>query len=190
MLKALLLSAALLAVPVVAQAEDDPYPLLGASVDAGVPSGIGVSVLARPLPFLRAHGGLGTNGASLGLHVGASLIPVQWIVSPALTLEAGHFFEGEFSGFAGALGFAPEWGDASDIRFGYTYTSALLGLEVGSQRHFNFFLRGGLTYLHMPVDGITEALEGSQKDMRFEAEPATFSGVFPAFEAGIQIFVY
>src|SRR5437868_1167806 len=62
-------------------------PLLGVMVDAGVPDGANASLVFRPLSWLRAHGGGGTNMIGMGVRVGATLLPFG--SGPSATFEAG-----------------------------------------------------------------------------------------------------
>src|SRR5688572_4319810 len=70
---------------------------LGASLELGFPDVIGVSLVARPLKWLRLNLGIGTNTAAVGVHGGITLVPLHRKVSPSLTVEGGRMFEGSSS---------------------------------------------------------------------------------------------
>ena len=122
--------------------------LLGLQVDGGVPDGGVVSAVVRPLKWIRADGGFAYNYLSTGVRGGLTLVPFHWGVVPTLRVEAGRFFKSDVSDkvarYASDL---PSYAQPMLKGFGYDYASALLGLEFGSQKHFVFFVRGGLSWL-------------------------------------------
>jgi hypothetical protein len=126
---------------------------VGLLVDAGVPTGAGVSGMFRPWRFLRVEGGLNWNYLSFGLRGGVTVIPFEWAVTPTLHLEGGHFFPGDASRFVNdpgpkiLLGHVPE-----------DYWSASLGLEIGSQQRFVFFLRAGLSWIRSEAQNVAQAI--------------------------------
>lgn len=169
--------------------EGDSHSLLGLSVDAGVPSGAGASLLVRPLPWLRLHGGVATNAASLGLRGGVSFTPFRSFVTPALTLGAGHFFEGDASGVAATVVVLPSYGDEMLRRVSYDYASAQLGLEFGSQDAFAFFVRGGLAWISSDLHGTGGQVGGSSERITFEASNPTVTATIPSAELGITFYL-
>src|SRR4051812_17568326 len=68
-------------------------PWLGLQIDAGVPDGAQASLVLRPWKALRFSVGGGYNLISKGVRGGVSLLPFGR--GPSLTVEAGHFFEGD-----------------------------------------------------------------------------------------------
>lgn len=68
----------------------------GLAFDVGSVEGGMLSGVYRWRPELRLRAGAGTNGASLGLRAGVDLFPSgeTW----SLSLEGGHFFEGDARG--------------------------------------------------------------------------------------------
>src|SRR5262245_56202837 len=75
-----------------------PLPLVGVMLDAGLPDGANASLVLRPVSWLRAHAGGGTNAISPGVRVGATLLPFG--SGPSATIEGGHYFEGNANGLA------------------------------------------------------------------------------------------
>lgn len=167
---------------------EEGLPLFGISLDAGVPSGLGVSAVVRPLPWLRVHGGGATNGAGFGIRGGIGLAPVQWFLTPTLNLQAGHFFEGDARGIASKFILLPDYGDEALKRLNYTYFNAHLGLEIGSQSGFAFFLRGGPSWIRSKVHGLEGALNRDADGISFTATDPTISGVIPSAELGFNYF--
>src|SRR3954471_19015778 len=73
-------------------------PLVGVMMDAGLPDGANAALVFRPLSWLRAHGGGGYNMISKGVRAGATLLPFG--SGPSVTLEGGHYFDGDANGLA------------------------------------------------------------------------------------------
>ena len=126
---------------------------VGLLVDAGVPTGAGVSGMFRPWRFLRLEGGVNWNYLSFGLRGGVTVIPFEWGVTPTLHLEGGHFFPADASRFANDPGPKILLGNVRD-----DYLSASLGLEFGSQQRFVFFLRAGLTWIRSEAQNVAQAI--------------------------------
>ncbi|MCA1827274.1 MAG: hypothetical protein LC689_10105 [Myxococcales bacterium] len=141
--------------------------LIGLGIDAGFPGGGGLSLLVRPLWWLRLNGGLAYNYVGLGYRGGISLAPCFCVVTPTLNLDAGHYVNGD-------------WNKVSNVtdpnahallsRVSYTFATAQLGLEFGSQRWFNFYLRGGLAYFETGFSGsdLTSLAQG-----KIASDPST-----------------
>lgn len=127
---------------------------LGLMFDLGTVDGGMLSLVYRPAPWLRVHGGGGTNGAAPGVRAGASLAPFRQR-GLALSLDAGHFFPGDingiFSAFAGA--------DYNDSRlledFDYNFVNLQAGWEV-ERSGLMFFVRGGMAFVwaQVPTRGL------------------------------------
>src|SRR3954470_18359444 len=69
-----------------------PPVALGLLADAGVPDGANAALVVAPAPWLRLHGGGGTNTVSAGFRGGFTVVPFG--VGPSLSMEAGHYREG------------------------------------------------------------------------------------------------
>jgi hypothetical protein len=161
--------------------------LLGAQLSAGFPQGFGAAVVVRPLPWLRAHAGFAHNILGPGIQGGVTLAPWQFAIVPTLTLEAGRFFQTDVSDdFSGTF---PDAFDPSLRRFGYDFYSAQLGLEVGSQRSFVFFLRGGLAWLRSGLDGVSGFRpEGS--DTIVDVADLRLRAVVPTVNLGLVFYIW
>jgi hypothetical protein len=191
-----------LAAPAVAQAPDDiaaadepqdapRLKQLGFVLETGLPNGMMGSVVYRPLGWLRTHLGAGYNLVSVGLQGGATLIPFGW--GPSLTLEAGHYFEGDANGLVrmASAGFE----DSVLLeRVGYDYASAHLGLEFGEET-FTFFVHGGMSYVAMDVNNIDVALQdatgsdASGPQLRIDETPSV-SAFVPSLKFGFLMYVW
>lgn len=129
---------------------------LGLMFDLGTVDGGMLSLVYRPSPWLRVHGGGGTNGAAPGLRAGASVAPFRQR-GLAFSLDAGHFFPGDingiFSAFAGA-----SYDDSRLLEdFDYNFVNLQAGWEV-ERSGLMFFVRGGVAFVwaQVPARGLTQ----------------------------------
>ncbi len=121
---ALLALAVILAASGRAQAER-----AGVMVDAGLPDGANLSLVARA-SLLRFHAGAGSNAAGPGVRAGLMLAP-RWSIAPTLSVEAGRYFAAELAGWQVA----------------YDYASARVGIEIGNRRAA-MFLAAGMSWVN------------------------------------------
>ena len=167
-------------VPTIPSAAADREPStrwLGVTVDAGVPDGMAASVALRPWHWLRLQAGGLHNTISPGLRGGVSLVPFYFWITPSLTLEAGHYFDGDATWIARRL--TPNRNlDPLFRNVGYDFGNAHLGLELGSPRSVSFFLRAGISYAKMT--GIN--------DPTIQAGDVPLSGVIPSAKLGLLIY--
>ncbi|MBK9518100.1 MAG: hypothetical protein IPO09_12240 [Anaeromyxobacter sp.] len=182
-------AAATLPVPPAPPAAEAPYPQWGFDVGVGVPQGAQVSVLYRPLPWVRLGLGPSWDYAGWGVHGGATLTPLRWAVSPTLGVEAGRFFRLDVTRFASGVS-----AETSPLleRIQVQYLAALLGLEFGSQRGFAFALRLGLTWIEADSDGTgsftgTGGTNGSNSAEVTVTDP-TFRVAAPTLQLAFQYF--
>lgn len=168
--------------------ESKGLPAFGVSVDAGVPDFLGVNVVYRPLSFLRLQGGVLTNGLGLGARAGVSLVPFNFVVSPSLTLEYGHYFESDGRTFARAVGVNLGQAEPALARLSYGFANAHLGLELGSPERFQFSLRVGLSYLNTALTGSGDLLEQASGDPTIRADDLRLHGALPSLKLGFLFF--
>jgi hypothetical protein len=128
----------------------------GIMLDVGVPDGVVAAFAYRPHKMARVHGGLGYNGISPGLRLGAAFLPFGW--GPSLDLTYGHYFEGDANGLVGMIAGASEESSALLSSVGYDYVNLRAGMEVGGDR-FTFFFRGGISWVHTTIRNIDSLLE-------------------------------
>jgi hypothetical protein len=136
---------------------DEPAPplrKLGLMFDFGTMDGGMMSLVYRPMQWLRFHVGGGTNFAAPGVRVGAVVNPLRdsgWAVS----LDGGHFYPGNVNGVFQA--FAGD--DYDDTRlldhFDYDFVNLQVGWEV-ERGGLMFFARGGVGLLvtQLPADDL------------------------------------
>jgi hypothetical protein len=134
---------------------------LGVSVDVGVPDGMNGSLIVRPLNFLQLHGGLGTNLISPGIRIGAAL-HLPTVVSPALAVDAGHYFTGDANAAMQLVGLDNP--DEPLLReVGYDYANLHVGLHVGRQR-VSFFLHAGWSVVRGKLRNTNEEIMATLDD--------------------------
>ena len=168
---------------------ESPLPMFGLMVDVGAPDGIGVAGVVRPLDWLRLNGGVLTNTVGFGLRAGASFAPFRFVVTPSLNVDVGHYFPADYNRLVERFG-----GDAGSAQAmlkdaGYTFGSASLGLEVGSQRGFSFFLRAGLSYWDFSPADAQQALRDAAEDPSLEVSPVSLRFSSPSVKLGFTLFL-
>jgi hypothetical protein len=131
---------------------------VGATFDVGFPDGAIVGVAARPLKWLRLGLGAGTNSISPGIRGSATLLPLG--VGPSLTIEGGHYFDGNANQAVSAFAGSSYDGNGIAKQFGYQYANFHLGLDVGRER-FTFFFHGGMSYIHTVIHNANDTFGGS-----------------------------
>jgi hypothetical protein len=174
------------------QAPMEHNTVIGIGIDAGAPGGGGVTLLVRPLWWLGLNAGLAYNYAGVGFRGGLSLAPCFCSVTPTLNLDVGHYFSGDFNKFASV---ADPNVKALLSHVTYTFATAQIGLEFGSQRWFNFYLRGGLAYFESnfsraDLTALAQGKIAGDPSTRYSAGDGKFSSVAPCLSLGFHIFVY
>ena len=136
------------------------YTHLGVLLDAGVPDGVGASAVFRPWKWLHVHAGGTYNGISGGIRVGATVLPpVFFPILPTATVEYGHAFEGDANWIARAVASDPSFDNPSLKRVSYDYVNGHLGLEIGSQNRFLFYIHGGVSYVHTTIHDFQKTID-------------------------------
>jgi len=138
------------------------------------------------------NGGLAYNVAGFGYRGGITLAPGDWAVTPTLNIDAGRYLSGDYTRFATVTD--PNI-RAALSRTTYTFATAQLGLEFGSQRRFSFYIRGGITYLFTTASAadVTAIAQGNNGDPNnsFNTTAETkFSTLAPCASLGFNLFVY
>jgi hypothetical protein len=169
--------------------EDSDRTVIGIGIDGGAPGGGGLTLLVRPLWWLRLNAGLAYNVAGYGFRGGITLSPGQWAVTPTLNLDAGRYLSGDFTKFV-TISDPNERAVLANSR--YTFGTAQIGLEFGSQRRFSFYIRGGLTYLLTSVSGtqVAAVLNGNTSGVTWSAARTPVSALLPCASVGFNLFVY
>jgi len=129
-------------------------PRFGAMTDVGLPDGVTAAIVVRPIRAIRAHAGLSHNLISLGERVGVSWVPLSWWASPTVSLEYGHYSEGNANPLARAATNDQTFSSAVLDRVGYDYANAHVGLELG-RKWFTFYIHAGVSRITSTVHNIS-----------------------------------
>lgn len=165
-----------------------PLPQLGVALGAGFPQFATLDLAYRPLPWLRLQAGPSWDYAGWGLHGGAFVAPYRWLLTPTLGLEGGRFFTADANHFVSA---DPEVQPLLR-RVTVKYLAATLGVEIGSQRGFSFFLRTGLSWIWVDSSG-TGQLTGTSgtpgaNDAQVTITDPVIRASSPTLQLGCQYF--
>lgn len=130
-------------------------PLLGFNLSLGFPDLVNANLLVRPVNWVRLSAGPSWGYLSWGLQGGIVLSPINWYVTPTLSFQAGKLFRTNASRFVND---ETKDGETTRLkplleRVDYHYYAGDLGLELGSPRGFNFFLRFGLSFVVIKANG-------------------------------------
>lgn len=136
-------------------------PWLGVMADVGVPDGGSAAVVMRPMPQVRLHGGITHNLVSRGIRGGITYAPFRTTVGPTLTIDYGHYFDGDANPIVRTVTGDPMFSSPLLDRVGYDYANAHLGLELG-RRWFTFYLHAGVSRVFSAVHGLDAALDPAQ----------------------------
>jgi hypothetical protein len=136
---------------------------VGLMVDAGVPEGLGASLVYRPHGLLRLHVGGGHNlAAGPGVNAGLSLRLVDWVIAPSLNVSGGRYFEANANGTVGMLVGDPQLDSPVLREVGYYYTSGHVGLEFGAET-VTVFLHAGMSVVRARIHNL-EAVVAAAND--------------------------
>lgn len=172
-----------------AAAERKPWrtlPLIGVSLGAGFPDLANLNLLVRPLNWVRLYGGPSWGYLSWGLQGGVVLSPINWYVTPTLSFQAGKLFRTNATRFVkddGGDGKVQEFKPLLQ-RIDYHYYAGDLGLELGSPRSFNFFLRFGLSFVVVKANGTATHVDDNGVAMSI-SDPRV-SAWLPSVKLGFQ----
>lgn len=194
-MRRLLLLLALVPTLALAQAPAGPapelYPRFGVSAAAGVPDGVVLSGVYRPLDFLRLSAGGSWNWFGFGLQGGAGVAPFHWPIDPTLDVEVGHYFESDMRWVADQSAGVPTEVRPLLAHVGYSYANAQLGVELGSARRFVLFARVGLSYLWTTARGsaTTSTTSGTGQPITVTVTDPAFRATIPSLKLGVLFYL-
>jgi hypothetical protein len=163
------------------------HTVLGLKLDGGVPDGAGLSLLVRPLSFLRFEAGATTDLAAPGARGGIT-VSVPWYISPSLTAEAGHQFPGDMNGvIARFSGTNPALSVLR--RFSYSYANLHAGLEFGNPNRVMFTIHAGYSYFVSTTDGLSATLNKENSQLSSQGE-ATVRVWAPSAKVGLLFYIW
>jgi len=144
------------------QAAAPAVPWIGAMADIGLPDGATASIVVRPIRSLRAHAGVSHNMISLGERVGLTWVPLSWWFSPTLSVEYGHYAEGNANPLVRTVMGDQTFQSAVLERVGYDYLNGHVGLEFG-RKWFTFYIHAGMSRVTGTVHNIdSETMTGNE----------------------------
>jgi hypothetical protein len=150
----------------------------GLMFDLGSMHGGMLSLLYRPMPWLRLHGGAGTNAVSAGYRAGLTIAKASG--GPSLNIEGGHFLPGDMNGLLKVLVGTGYHANPRLEHFDYDFINVHAGWEVESG-NLIFFARGGVSVLLTSIPALPRA--GAAIDATSgDTEP--FSLVLPSVAFG------
>src|SRR5262252_2974445 len=123
--------------------------LAGGTARADEPTTITRAPAAPPAAKLPAVGVMADVGLPDG--AGASLLPFGW--GPSLTVEGGHYFDGDANGLVRKFAGSGYQSSAVLERVGYDYANAHLGLDLGFRR-VTFFVHAGMSFIRASVHNV------------------------------------
>jgi hypothetical protein len=168
-------------------------PAVGVMADVGLPDGAGASLVYRPRKWVRLHGGGTYNMISSGVRAGASFTPLGW--GPSLTVEGGHYFDGDANGLVRKFAGASYQSNAVLERIGYDYANAHLGLELGFRRA-TFYIHGGMSFIRATVHNIDQAIQsetssdGSSSTQLSVKQDPTIRAFTPSAKLGLIVYLW
>ncbi|MCE9671986.1 hypothetical protein LY474_29690 [Myxococcus stipitatus] len=172
------------------RATQDPERIapFGLMLDAGIPEGAGLSVAFRPTRLVRLHLGGTHNGIRGGGRAGLTLLPMRGWLTPAFSLDFGHAQPADERRLERRLADLSQPPVPSLERVGYTYVSALVGLEVSLPSRITFFVRGGLSFLELNGPGMDDLDEPFRQAISpVEEKPWTLRLIRPTAKLGFLL---
>ena len=140
----------------------------------------------RPWQLLRLEGGVNYNYLSFGLRGGVAIIPFEFVVTPTIDVEGGHFFDGDASQFVSDPGVKILLRSVPA-----NYLSTSLGLEFGSQQRSVFFLRAGMSWISTEARNVAAAVNtGTGASTVKSAAPISIVAQVPTISLGVLLFLY
>lgn len=167
----------------------DRFPRFGVSAAAGVPDGLVLSGVFRPLDFLRVSAGGSWNYFGYGLQGGVGLAPLHWAIDPTFNLELGHYFDSDMTWVADQSAGVPTELRPLLKEVGYSYVNAQVGIELGSARHFVVFARAGLTYFWTTIRGVSEVTTSGTQPATVRIADPEFRATLPSVKVGFLLYL-
>lgn len=163
-------------------------PRFGIALDVGAPAGATLALAFRPTRAFRVFAGPAWNYLSWGVQGGIVLVPWRLAISPALSVEAGHYFGTDLSRFVNDSTGAPAGTEPLLRDVGVTYGAAHLGVEVGAQRGLAFSLRAGLAFVMASASGRSEPSGSDPGGAQVTVRDPRVRATTPSVKLGVQYF--
>lgn len=164
------------------------HSVIGAQLDVGVPEGLGLSAVLRPVPVVRLHGGVLTYGGAAGLRGGVTIAPWSFAFTPTFTAEGGHLFTGAPGGAAESFVAPAKLPDDMIESLSYDFFSAQLGVEIGAPDHFVFFIRAGLSWVDALLHGTRADISGGKGTTFLDPGEIKLNLTMPSVKLGLAVY--
>jgi len=135
---------------------DAETPKLGVMADVGAPDGASLGIVVRPWRPLRLEAGGGHNAVSPCVRGGLALVPFASVVTPTLSADYGHCFEGDANRAMRMMSGDASFSSPLLERVGYDYAAARLGIEIGNAQG-TFFVHAGATWINATINSLSES---------------------------------
>jgi hypothetical protein len=163
--------------PIVKKCHKPKFNYLGLQLDAGVPSGLGLSFVGKPVRFMQLEAGGTTTLVGGGVKLGTTVF-LPYYVSPGITFEYGHQWFSSANKLATLLGASsPNISLLDHIE--YDYINLLGSIGVGSPNHFFFRLNAGYTYLWGNTNGLQAYIQEKTGNNSITTKEATAKVLSP-----------
>lgn len=177
-------------------AERPALTRFGVLFDTGFPDGFALSLAYRPHWAFRLSAGGTYNLLGPGIRGGLSAVPFQTALTPSLSLDAGHVFSADMGTavrlFANKI---PESLQPLLKSVSYDYVDLLVGLEMGSQRRFNFYIKAGVTWIWSTAHGTgtyqsTAGAGGTTVTTKWTATDPSVNPALPSIKLGFIYWIH
>ena len=140
-----------------------------------IKDGAAVGVTVKPkLNWLRLDLAGTYNGIAPGVRAGATWDVFNFGITPSLTLEGGHTWEGKIPGVD----------KSPDI--GLNYLNFHLGAEFGNRNRWRFFIHGGPSYVSVRTDNFQNTV--TVGDGITINNPEFHAWILPTFKFGFALY--
>lgn len=161
----------------------------GINLDAGIPDGVALGLLYRPVHFLRVGASGSYNGFGFGARGTVTLAPFKFFITPTLSVEAGHYWAADVGPLVRQAGLeVPPEAAPLLQEVAYDYGNAHVGFEVGVPQYFMFFLRGGISYVRSTVENFGQVVQAASGDPTLEVADLRVRVTVPSLKLGITAF--
>jgi hypothetical protein len=183
------LMTSLLLCTLTATAAADDLTHVGMQLDVGLPGAAGATIVYRPRGWVRVDGGLAYDYVGYGARAGVKVSPFLGTVTPTLGIDVGHFFTGDASELSSTTDPAKQELLKKAV---YDFATAQLGIELGSQKWFSFYMRAGVSYVAATAQGdqLSVLLNNQLTDTMYVAKvgDAHLRAVLPSASLGFNVY--
>jgi hypothetical protein len=125
----------------------------GFGMDLGVPSGLAAALIVKPnVNWLRFDFAATYNVIAPGLRGGFTLDPINFLISPSLTIDAGKTWSGNIP--------------TRQAQIDMSYVNFHGGIELGSQKTVRFFIHAGPSYFVVHGNNLQTIFDSNQANLK------------------------